>query len=467
MKIKSTTVFLLVHFHDEKGTARPGWERISEEAALNYAPLNLMFPHAGGLLRSEASSSIENDIDVLFLTRERAHRYCNRFLAFKNGRPAFAMLDSSDKDILLQPVLVSQNGKYNYRNSLLILPFDLYEYDNIEDLVETVWGMKGVDYEFRIQKTKEENAIFMNSFNTFIQCVLSDVEEPIAADQVFEAPEADYGFRTITYSTIIAEKGEEIKKEDMEKLCFAGKGKNLNKSADNSYLYEDMGIQDMILCENIYGKAFIQIGETVYSSITSHNVDVEIGRGESINLYLELMIKTQKNSLMNMLCAIQDIDLNDTGEQGTADTRDTLKSLILTRVNAQFYTISDVLDNLNNYYKHLCQSYQLEPLYDEAEKKTAMVNTFLNQIHEANNELADQQQNRQNWFLSIILAILTVTSASNDILDFSTKIETIESGSIWYVWGGRLFFILTIAIIAFLIHRVTGASPKQKKSNRK
>ena len=228
-----------------------------------------------------------------------------------------------------------------------------------------------------------------------------------------------------------------------------------------------MGIQDMILCENTYGKAFIQIGETVYNSITSHNVDVEIGRGESINLYLELMVKTQKNSLMNMLCAIQDIDLNDTGEQGTADTRDTLKSLILTRVNAQFYTISDVLDNLNNYYKHLCQSYQLEPLYDEAEKKTAMVNTFLNQIHEANNELADQQQNRQNWFLSIILAILTVTSASNDILDFSTKVETIESGSIWYVWGGRLFFILTIAIIAFLIHRVIGASPKQKKSNRK
>ncbi len=469
MKIKSTTVFLIVDFHDEKGTNRPGWEKISEEAALNYAPLNLMFPHAGGLLRSEASNDVDNDIDVLFLTRERAHRYCNRFLALKNGCPAFAMLDSSDNDILLQPILVSQNGKYLYRNSLLILPLDLYEYDNIDDLDRTVWGMKGMDYVFRLQETETEKAIYMNNFNTFIQCVLSDLVEPIASEEIIEAPEADYGFRTITYSTIVAEKGEEIKKEDMEKLCFAGKGENLNKSADNSYLYEDMGIQDMILCENTYGKAFIQIGETVYSSITSHNVDVEIGRGESINLYLELMVKTQKNSLMNMLCEIQDIDLNDTGEQGTSDTRNTLKSLIQTRVNAQFYTISDVLDNLNNYYKHLCQSYQLEPLYDEAEKKTAMVNTFLNQIHEANNELADRQQNRQNWFLSIILAILTVTSASNDILDFSTKVETIESGSIWYVWGGRLFFILTIAIISFLIHRVMETSPKKnnKKNNHK
>lgn len=469
MKIKSTTVFLIVDFHDEKGTNRPGWEKISEEAALNYAPLNLMFPHAGGLLRSEASNDVDNDIDVLFLTRERAHRYCNRFLALKNGCPAFAMLDSSDNDILLQPILVSQNGKYLYRNSLLILPLDFYEYDNIDDLDRTVWGMKGMDYVFRLQETETEKAIYMNNFNTFIQCVLSDLVEPIASEEIIEAPEADYGFRTITYSTIVAEKGEEIKKEDMEKLCFAGKGENLNKSADNSYLYEDMGIQDMILCENTYGKAFIQIGETVYSSITSHNVDVEIGRGESINLYLELMVKTQKNSLMNMLCEIQDIDLNDTGEQGTSDTRNTLKSLIQTRVNAQFYTISDVLDNLNNYYKHLCQSYQLEPLYDEAEKKTAMVNTFLNQIHEANNELADRQQNRQNWFLSIILAILTVTSASNDILDFSTKVETIESGSIWYVWGGRLFFILTIAIISFLIHRVMETSPKKnnKKNNHK
>lgn len=469
MNIKSTTVFLIVDFHDEKGTNRPGWEKISEEAALNYAPLNLMFPHAGGLLRSEASNDVDNDIDVLFLTRERAHRYCNRFLALKNGCPAFAMLDSSDNDILLQPILVSQNGKYLYRNSLLILPLDLYKYDNIDDLDRTVWGMKGMDYVFRLQETETEKAIYMNNFNTFIQCVLSDLVEPIASEEIIEAPEADYGFRTITYSTIVAEKGEEIKKEDMEKLCFAGKGENLNKSADNSYLYEDMGIQDMILCENTYGKAFIQIGETVYSSITSHNVDVEIGRGESINLYLELMVKTQKNSLMNMLCEIQDIDLNDTGEQGTSDTRNTLKSLIQTRVNAQFYTISDVLDNLNNYYKHLCQSYQLEPLYDEAEKKTAMVNTFLNQIHEANNELADRQQNRQNWFLSIILAILTVTSASNDILDFSTKVETIESGSIWYVWGGRLFFILTIAIISFLIHRVMETSPKKnnKKNNHK
>lgn len=468
MKVKSTTLFLLVSFHDEKGVNRPGWEKISEEAALNYAPLNLMFPHAGGLLRSEASGNIENDIDVLFLTRERAHRYCNRFLAFKNGCPAFAMLDSSDEDILIQPILISQNGKYNYRNSLLILPFDLYEYDNIVDLEETVCGMRGrIDYEFRMQETKEEKATYMNNFNTFIQCVLSDVDDPVASDQELEVPEVDYDYRTITYSTIIAEEGEEIKKDDMEKLCFAGHGKNLNKSADNSYLYEDMGIQDMILCENTYGKAFIQIGETVYNTITSHNVKVRIARGESINLYLELMVRTQKNSLINMLCAIQDIDLSDTGEQGTSDTRDTLRSLIQTRVNAQFYTISDVLDNLNNYYKHLCQSYQLEPLYDEAEKKTAMVNTFLSQIHEANNELADQQQNRQNWFLSIILAILTVTSASNDILDFSTKVETIESGSVWYVWGGRLFFILTIAIIAFLIHRVMSYSGKSHNNHNK
>lgn len=467
MKIKSTTVFLIVDFHDEKGTNRPGWEKISEEAALNYAPLNIMFPHAGGLLRSEASNDVDNDIDVLFLTRERAHRYCNRFLALKNGCPAFEMLDSSDNDILLQPILVSQNGKYLYRNSLLILPLDLYYYDNIDDLDRTVWGMKGkgMDYVFRLQETETEKAIYMNNFNTFIQCVLSDLVEPIASEEIIEAPEADYRFRTITYSTIIAEEGEEIKKDDMEKFCFAGKGKNLNKSADNSYLYEDMGIEDMILCENTCGKAFIQMGETDYHTIISHNMDVRIGRGESINLYLELMVKTQKNSLMNMLCEIQDIDLNDTGEQGTSDMRNTLKSLIQTRVNAQFYTISDVLDNLNNYYKHLCQSYQLEPLYDEAEKKTAMVNTFLNQIHEANNELADRQQNRQNWFLSIILAILTVTSASNDILDFSTKVETIESGSIWYVWGGRLFFILTIAIISFLIHRVMETSPK--KNNKK
>ena len=120
------------------------------------------------------------------------------------------------------------------------------------------------------------------------------MDDPVASDQELEVPEVDYDYRTITYSTIIAEEGEEIKKDDMEKLCFAGHGKNLNKSDDNSYLYEDMGIQDMILCENTYGKAFIQIGETVYNTITSHNVKVRIARGESINLYLELMVRTQK-----------------------------------------------------------------------------------------------------------------------------------------------------------------------------
>lgn len=467
MKLENPFVFLLVHFHDEKGINRPGWERISEEAAINYAPLNLMFPHAGGLLRSEASDSIENDIDVLFLTKEKLQRYCNRYVAFKNSCPPFAIQDSSNEDILLQPVLISQNGNYLYRNSLLILPIDLYEYDNFEELDRTIWGMKGMDYELRLRETETQDAIFMNNFNTFIQCILSEIDDTNASLHLTDAPEANYSFRTIVYSTIMAEDGEDITQEEMEKLCFAGHGKNLNKSADKSYLYEDMGIQDMILCENTYGKAFIQKGKTVYTTISSHDVDVRIGRGESINLYLELMVETQKNSLMNMLCAIQDVDLNDTGELGTQAIRDTLRSLIQTQINEQFFTISDTVDNLNNYYSHLCQSYQLAPLYEEAEKKIAMVNTFLSQVHEANNELADQQQNRQNWFLSIVLAILTVTSASNDILDFSTKVETIESGSLWYVWGGRLFFIVTIAVIALLIHKVMGSSGKLKNITKK
>jgi len=469
MKINSTFVFLLVHFHDEKGVNRPGWEKINEEAAMNYTPLNLMLPHAGGLLRSEASD-IENDIDIRVLTEEGRLKYCNRYAALKNGCPAFAIMDSSEQDIWLQPIIVSQNGDYLYHNSLLVLPIDLYEYDDIESLERTVWGMKGIDYEFRLQQTDTQGEVRMNCFNTFLQCLLSDINDTDDVNLSYiEAPEASFSFKTIAYSTIISGEGEKIQTEDMEKLCFAGSGKNLNKAASLTSFYDDMGIDDMILCENTFGKAFIQQGQSVYNSICSHGVDVEIRRGETINLYLELMVETQKNSLMNMLCAIQSIDLNNNGEESTNDIRETLRNLIQTRVNSQFFTISDQIDNINNYYSHLCQSYQLAPLYEEAEKKIAMINTFLGQVHEANNELADQQQNRQNWFLSIVLAILTVTSASNDILEFSTKVETLESGSVWYVWGGRLFFILTIAIIAFLIHRVvaTTASRSSKRPNKK
>lgn len=464
MKLKSTFLFLLVHFHDNKGINRVGWERIDQNSARNYAPLNLMFPHAGGLLRSEASD-IENDIDVLYLTDDRKQKYCNRYVAFKNNCPPFKILDSSEEDILIQPMIVSQNGGYLYHNSLLILPIDLYEYDDVDKLDRTVWGLKGMDYEFRLSETEDCKELTMNNFNTCIQCILSEIGDTDESLNFIKAPEANYSFKTITYSTIIAEEGEEIGLEVMEKLCFAGHGKKLNKSADKSYLYEDMGIQDMILCENTFGKAFIQKNESIYTSIWSHDMRVEIKRGESINLYLELMVETQKNSLINMLCSIQDIDLNNTGEQGIKGIRETLRNLIQSRVNAQFFTISDQLYNLNNYYSHLCQVYQLAPLYEEAENKIAMVNTFLGQVHEANNELADQQQNRQNWFLSIVLAILTVTSASNDILDFSTKVETVESGSVWYVWGGRLFFIMTIAIIAFLIHKVMGST--YGKSNKR
>lgn len=464
MKLKSTFLFLLVHFHDEKGPNRSGWKKFDEEAALNYAPLKLMLPHVGGLLRSEVSDNIENGIDVLFLSEEKSQKYCNRYVALKNGCPSFAIINSSEKDILLQPLIISQDSNNLYRNSLLVLPIDLSDYEAFEDLDRTVWGMKGMDYEFRLSKTSTQQEILMNNFNTFIQCALSDIDDTSPSNIRIEASEADFRFRTIAYSTIIAEDGEEITKDDMEKLCFAGHGENLNKSANNAYLYEDMCIQDMILCENTYGKAFIQKGKTIYTSIWSQNVKVEIGRCETINLYLELMVEIQKKSLVNMLCSIQNIDLSDTGEKGTQDIRDTLRSLIMTRVNSQFFKISEEIDNLNNYYSHLCDSYQLAPIYEEAEKKIAMINTFLGQIHEANNELADQQQNRQNWFLSIVLAILTVTSASNDILDFSTKVETLESGSVWYVWGGRMFFILTIALIALLIHRVIAYSGKSKKS---
>ena len=466
MKLKSTFVFLLVHFHDEKGVNRAGWERIDGEDALNYAPLDLMLPHAGGLLRAEAYG-IKNDIDILVLTKERREKYCNRFLALKNGEHPFELMDSSEEDILLQPIVISQSGAYLYHNSLLVLPIDLYGYDDIDSLDRTVWGMKGVDYEFRMERTETQEETRMNTFNTFIQCVLSDIDDTNDSLRFIESPDESFRFKTIAFSTIISSDGEEIKIEDMEKLCFAGHGKNLNKSADESYLYEDMGIDDMILCENTFGKAFIQKGETVRNIIGSHGKEIKIDRGESINLYLELMVETQKNSLMNMLCSIQNIDLNNTSEDSTKDIRDTLRNLIQTRVNSQFFTISEQVDNLNNYYSHLCQSYQLAPLYEEAEKKIEMVNTFLGQVHEANNELADQQQNRQNWFLSIVLAILTVTSASNDILDFSTKVETIKTGSVWYIWGGRLFFIITIAVIAFLIHRVVASTPEKLNKRRK
>ncbi|MGN0220819.1 MAG: hypothetical protein ACI4BA_01670 [Prevotella sp.] len=91
--------------------------------------------------------------------------------------------------------------------------------------------------------------------------------------------------------------------------------------------------------------------------------------------------------------------------------REHVKTTSIIRIENYFSRISEYTI-YNEFYQMCSKAYGITMLYKEIEQKMSMLSTYLTQQ-------SDDRHEKAEWQLSIILAILTVTSATNDISQLS------------------------------------------------
>ncbi len=116
------------------------------------------------------------------------------------------------------------------------------------------------------------------------------------------------------------------------------------------------------------------------------------------------------------------------------ELREQVKILSLIRIENYFSIISEY-SLYNEFYQMCSASLGIDKLYTEIEQKMSMLNTYLTQQTEEVHERAELQ-------LSIILAILTVTSTTSDIIALSSE----------HVKQPWLFIIALIFMITFVTY---------------
>ena len=158
---------------------------------------------------------------------------------------------------------------------------------------------------------------------------------------------------------------------------------------------------------------------------------------KTINLIKKLI--SPKNYFLFIIHSISQLYHWWHGEQSNRkriidELREQVKLLSLIRIENYFSIISEY-SLYNEFYQMCSASLGVDKLYKEIEQKMSMLNTYLTQQTEETHERAELQ-------LSVILAILTVTSTTSDITNLS-------KGVVEHPW---LFIIALIFMISFVTY---------------
>lgn len=121
--------------------------------------------------------------------------------------------------------------------------------------------------------------------------------------------------------------------------------------------------------------------------------------------------------------------------------REQTKIISITQIKNNFSSISD-FPEYNLFYNICNEILGIKSLYDEIEKKMKRLDAYLIQAANENKERAD-------WILSMILAFLTVFSATKDIMDLTEKVITKEVPTLYIIVA--TFAIIPIVLLFYTI----------------
>lgn len=116
--------------------------------------------------------------------------------------------------------------------------------------------------------------------------------------------------------------------------------------------------------------------------------------------------------------------------------REQSKIISITKIKNSFCNISD-FPEYNKFYSMCCDSLGINALYDDVSKKMERLDAYLTQKSDENKERAD-------WMLSLILSVLTVFSTTNDIMQLTQNIITREVPKLYYIMAVLAFIPIVL-----------------------
>lgn len=177
----------------------------------------------------------------------------------------------------------------------------------------------------------------------------------------------------------------------------------------------------LLICSAMEGTAIMTIAERGIDNITHFKNMYSTEQTERYIVFMSVLLQRYA-----LICIIH--QLTKLGNQMNNATtnrpsspidmltlqREQVKAASLIRIENYFSHISEY-SLYNEFYQMCSNSHGIKQLYTEIEQKMSMLNTYLTQQ-------SDDRHEKAEWQLSIILAILTVTSATNDISQLSSGV---------------------------------------------
>ena len=159
-------------------------------------------------------------------------------------------------------------------------------------------------------------------------------------------------------------------------------------------------------------------------------------------LWIYVMMLMQRHSLLNMTNWLINIDLDGDTDQTLVRVRRAVRHMSELTVNNRFSTISDYTHH-NAFYHQCCDVLGIDTLHAEVEQKLDTLNDLVEQLSTEKKEQVDASKEFWQAALAIILAVLTVFSATNDGIEMLNKLGMPERYNIAATW---IFLIVIIAL---------------------
>lgn len=156
-------------------------------------------------------------------------------------------------------------------------------------------------------------------------------------------------------------------------------------------------------------------------------------------LWIYVMMLMQRHSLLNMTNWLIDIDLDGDTDQTLTHVRRAVRHMSELTVNNRFSTISDYTHH-NAFYHQCCDVLGIDTLHAEVEQKLDTLGDLVEQLSTEKKEQVDASKEFWQAALAIILAVLTVFSATNDGVEMLNKLGMSQE----YNTRATLIFLLVV-----------------------
>lgn len=245
--------------------------------------------------------------------------------------------------------------------------------------------------------------------------------------------------------TYLVQEGERIGDGLRQQLLNMVKSQSV-KTLANSIEPSLIEVQNqLVICSSLEGISILTMSGKGILDIDGFKK--YYGTEQTERYIITMSVILQRYALISMIDQVTElgehIRQKDTLKRHTKENflnilREQVKAVSLIRIKNYFSEVSNhVL--YNEFYQMCCSSFGINNLYIEIEQKMSMLNTYLTQQ-------SDEKRERAEWQLSVILAILTVTSATNDIVQLASVGDKIQQPWLFII---GLSFAIGIFIFIF------------------